>query len=447
MKTRYICLALLASLSTSASAQRVMQVTKTDGSVIEIPVTDVERVSFGEKEAPDAAVVAGLCPDNHHPHKIDMGTAGIWSCCNVGASVPWEYGGYYAWGETAEKTGVYDWSTYVHCDGSSSTCHDIGTDISGTLYDAARANWGAPWRMPTLAECQALVNCTSEWTALNDVNGRKFTGSNGNSIFLPVAGYRADNELRYAGSGGFYWSSALTESSPNRAHDFNFGSGSTHWRNGNRYNGQSVRPVFLEKPVEPDAAVQAGLCPDNRHPHQIDMGTAGIWSCCNVGSSAPWEAGGYYAWGETEEKSVYDWETYQYGYYNYDDDYSHLVNIGSDISGTQYDAATVNWGAPWRMPTLAECQALVNCTPEWTALNDVNGRKFTGSNGNSIFLPAAGYHRTGGLYDAGSYGGYWSSTLHESGPGYAYGLYFSSAGTHWSYGDDRSYGQSVRPVR
>ena len=246
MKTRYICLALLACLSTSASAQRVMQVTKTDGSVIEIPVTDVERVSFGEKEAPDAAVVAGLCPDNHHPHQIDMGTAGIWSCCNVGASVPWEYGGYYAWGETAEKS-VYKWETYQYGyyndDLDYSHLVNIGSDISGTSYDAARANWGTPWRMPTSAECEALVNCPSEWTALNDVNGRKFTGSNGNSIFLPAAGNRWRGELVDAGSGGGYWSSTLIESDPYFAYNLGFYSGDANWSYGARDIGFTVRPV------------------------------------------------------------------------------------------------------------------------------------------------------------------------------------------------------------
>ena len=437
MKTRYICLALLACLSTSASAQRVMKVEKVNGTVIEVSTDSVRRVYF---EEPDAAVEAGFCPDSHHPHQIDMGTAGIWSCCNVGASVPWDAGGYYAWGEKAEKS-EYNWDTYIHCDGSKGTCHDIGTDISGTPYDAATANWGAPWRMPTFAECKALVNCFSEWMTLNGVKGRKFMGSSGNSIFLPAAGHRSQGDTLSAGSGRF-WSSTLAESSSYYAHNLYFYSLRAYWDSVfYRDEGCSVRPVRSVE--EPDAAVQAGLCPDNRHPHMIDLGIEGVkWSCCNIGASAPWEYGSYYAWGETEEKSKYDWSTYVYC----DGSYDTCHGIGTDISGTLYDAATAKWGAPWRMPTLAECKALRDCSFDWTTLNDVSGCKFTGSNGNSIFLPAAGCFWGGDPSYAGDWGLYWSSTLDNSISYDASYLDINSNNVYWHV-NGRDYGQSVRPVR
>ena len=190
-------------------------------------------------------------------------------------------------------------------------------------------------------------------------------------------------------------------------------------------------------------------CPDANHPHLIDMGlpSGTQWACCNVGASAPEGYGNYYAWGETSPKSVYKWDTYQYGYYNYDGDYSHLVNIGSDIAGTSYDAATANWGSPWRMPSLSQIQELLNnCTSTWTTQNGVNGRKFVGPNGGTIFLPAAGSRWDGELYDAGSYGDFWSSTLDESNPDHAYLLDFDSGYADWS-GNGRYGGQSVRPVR
>ena len=192
-------------------------------------------------------------------------------------------------------------------------------------------------------------------------------------------------------------------------------------------------------------------CPDANHPHMIDLGlpSGTKWACCNVGAGTPEGYGNYYAWGETSPKSEYYWETYQWGYYNYNGDFSHLVNIGSDIAGTGYDAATANWGAPWRMPSLMQMQELVNsCTSTWTAQNGVYGRKFVGPNGGAIFLPAAGYRRLGELYHAGSCGYYWSSTLYESGPRLAYGLGFSSYYAYWyDYGDDRYVGYTVRPVR
>ena len=184
------------------------------------------------------------CPDTHHPHEIDLGlpSGTKWACSNVGANKPEEYGGYYAWGETEEKS-YYDWSTYIHCDGSSGTFHDLGSDISGTEYDVAHVKWGGKWCMPTTAEQRELLNnCTSEWTTLNGVNGRKFISKiNGNSIFLPAAGYRWLGGLYYAGEGG-YWSS--TQSPDDSLADYlGFDSGHAYWGSLHRDGGPSVRPV------------------------------------------------------------------------------------------------------------------------------------------------------------------------------------------------------------
>lgn len=183
-------------------------------------------------------------------------------------------------------------------------------------------------------------------------------------------------------------------------------------------------------------------CPNDNHPHLIDLGlpSGTKWACCNVGAKTPEDYGGYYAWGETTTKSEYNWNTYKYGYYNRDNDYSHLVNIGSDIAGTQYDAATVNWGAPWKMPSIEQIQELLNnCTSEFTIQKDVSGRKFTGSNGGTIFIPAAK------INNEGSAGEYWSSTLNVDYPYVSYVLYFNSDQTKW---DDtgRYRGENIRPI-
>ena len=116
------------------------------------------------EEEKDAAVLAGLCPDNNHPHAINLGLGVKWACCNVGASDPWEYGGYYAWGETEEKS-YYDYSTYIHSDGSWDTCHDLGSDIAGSQYDVASVKWGGAWRMPTYEQLTILYE-------LSQVNGQ-----------------------------------------------------------------------------------------------------------------------------------------------------------------------------------------------------------------------------------------------------------------------------------
>ena len=182
-------------------------------------------------------------------------------------------------------------------------------------------------------------------------------------------------------------------------------------------------------------------CSDANHVHAVDLGLSVKWACCNVGASVPEGYGGYYAWGETEEKSDYDWDTYKY--YNNN---TGCINIGSNIGGTQYDVAHVKWGGSWRMPTLDEIKELVNkCSWKWTSLNGVNGQLVTGPNGNSIFLPAAGLRYGTGFDYRGSNGYYWSASLYESYSNGAYGLYFRSGSHLWS-GYSRGYGFTVRPV-
>ena len=186
------------------------------------------------------------------------------------------------------------------------------------------------------------------------------------------------------------------------------------------------------------------LCPDDHHPHVIDLGlpSGTKWCCCNVGASTPEGYGGYYAWGETSEKSAYNWDAY--AYYNKDTGY---VNIGSDIAGTSYDVATVLMGAPWRMPSAELLLEFVNyCSRQWTMLNGVNGILVTGLNGAQIFLPAAGYQWIDDLEGAGSYGYYWSSSLYPSHDGKAYGLYIGPIEWYWSNKASRGCGRSVRAV-
>ena len=188
-------------------------------------------------------------------------------------------------------------------------------------------------------------------------------------------------------------------------------------------------------------------CPDANHPHVIDLGlpSGTKWACCNVGASAPEQYGNYYAWGETKPKDVYGFQSYQYG-----SSKDNLVDIGLDIAGTSYDAATANWGAPWRMPSLDQIVELCeNCSYTWTTQNGVEGGKFTGSNGGTVFIPAAGYRGDSGLHEASTIGMYWSS-INGSGlggdPYYGMHLGVYSGRAH---ADDkgRPNGLSVRPVR
>ena len=179
----------------------------------------------------------------------------------------------------------------------------------------------------------------------------------------------------------------------------------------------------------------------------VDLGLPSgiLWASMNVGATKPEEYGDYFAWGETEPKAVYNVKFNKYcTKSNYWDGTGPMDN--KTVLDLEDDVAHVNWGGSWRMPTEAEQDELRNnCTWTWTSQNGVKGRKVTGPNGNSIFLPAAGYRGDADLYDVGSVGDYWSSSLNAASPYRAWCVYFGSGGVY-RIGDERYYGLSVRPV-
>ena len=185
----------------------------------------------------------------------------------------------------------------------------------------------------------------------------------------------------------------------------------------------------------------------------VDLGLSVKWATCNVGATKPEEYGGYYAWGETEEKEDYSWETYKWcnGSYNtmtkYCTDSSYGTVDNKSVLDPEDDVAHVKWGGSWRMPTYDEQDELrTSCTWTWTTQNGVSGYKVTSkTNGNSIFLPAAGRRNGSNLYNSGSYGNSWSSSLYDYSSRNAYYLYFYSGYYFWR-NDYRCNGFSVRPV-
>jgi len=202
-----------------------------------------------------------------------------------------------------------------------------------------------------------------------------------------------------------------------------------------------------------------GNAPSSYHEY-VDLGlpSGTLWATMNIGANAPEEYGDYFAWGETEPKDYYDWGTYKWcmgssditltKYCTYSSwGYNGFVDNKTELD-PEDDAATVNWGPEWRMPSEDQIQELLdNCTTEWTTLNGVVGRLFTSNiNGASLFLPAAGCRWGSSLYDAGAGGYFWSRALSS---GYSYNacyLYFDSGIVRW---DDyvRNGGQGVRAVR
>ena len=184
--------------------------------------------------------------DTHEYVDLGLPSGTLWATCNVGANSPEEYGDYFAWGEIQPKD-VYNWDTYQYYDGSNVTQY-TGSDGLITLLsedDAATANWGDEWRMPTDEEWEELKNnTTSTWTTRNGKKGYLFTSKkNGQSLFLPAAGYRWGGYLNYVGSYGYYWSSSLYMGPPYYAWYLYFYSGYYDMGSYSRYYGQSVRAV------------------------------------------------------------------------------------------------------------------------------------------------------------------------------------------------------------
>ena len=492
---------------------------------------------------------------------VDLGlpSGTLWATMNVGASALEECGDYFAWGETTKKKN-YRWSTYKYgkeddhltkyC-GNGHYGHEGFTDALTSLEaadDAATANWGSKWRMPTIDEWQELIdNCAWMWTTIDGRYGNiKVCGCkvesliNGNSIFLPVVGVR-EGYMAYNGLWGYYWSSSLYASLPDQAQNLRFGSVYPETDSSYRDNGLFVRPVVegttkLEKTRRAravigdvtvyqnsddsielsnapytdtkeglrDLASKVGLQIDSRctikelgetlidyvknrqksmakeafekfangvsknnasigetiEREYVDLGlpSGTLWATMNVGASAPEEYGDYFAWGETtmiKSGIVYKYakgKNIDYNLTKYCSD-GNYGNEGFTDALTSLeaadDAATVNWGAKWRTPTIDEWQELIdNCIWTRIMLNGIYGYEVKAANGNFIFLPAAGeFNRKGCLNLMAMSGSYWSNSLGTDRPDFAMEFsFYCYTDEHCTDYGCRENGHSVRPV-
>ena len=220
-----------------------------------------------------------------------------------------------------------------------------------------------------------------------------------------------------------------------------------------KYKGEAVITVTADdgSGITAECAVSVVIAV----PETVDMGLSVKWASFNLGASKPEEYGDYYAWGETEPKEKYSWSTYKFGTrsigpfskYNTKSSYGSIDD--KTVLEPEDDVAHVKLGGNWRMPTDEEWTELrTKCTWTWvTSYNrtGINGRLVTATNGNSIFLPAAGRRYDSDLNYAGSYGGYWSSSLNTDYPYDARNVYFYYDNVYRYY-YNRFYGLSVRPV-
>lgn len=359
------------------------------------------------------------------PEPVDLGLSVKWASANLGASDQDEPGAFFAWGETKPKAGYYSGQNYKFGQYSNQmTKYNMGADYffignypqpdyKETLDaedDAAAVLLGDGWRMPTADELWELKNkCT--WTRVQDTISKdkngfleiKFKGyiitSNvpgyeGRSIFLPAAGRMSDYYYPSCvdtmwNAEAFYWTSTMEQ-----------GIGNT-----NRFSGCNIRPVKEETATAERVKLEPEPIKPLKHNAQVDLGLSVLWADCNVGAENPWERGARIAWGETTEKTYYSLYNYKHTKAFFDSrkwwysKYTEDINLDNNpyIDGKMHldledDAAHVNWGGKWRMPTKEECIELFEkCEWKETTVNGIKGYRITskvrGYTSNSIFLP------------------------------------------------------------
>ena len=496
---------------------------------------------------------------------VDLGLSVDWASFNMGASAPEDNGGFYAWGETDEKT-AYLWSSYKwsgndnksltkYCYNSAYGRVDNKTQLDPE-DDIAHVKWGGNWRMPTDAELMELLDkCSWSTVTLNGVKGCRVTGPSGNSIFLPFTGVQCEIEegrTSHANIGKevSYRSSTLTSdlisnSTPDNAFAIHIYSDRQYYSDTPRYYGMPVRAVHEKQTGKPSLSVtpssldfervevgktasltvsvtNTGTADTIIHlsisqdftlsssssvvlgvgksttvtvafspaqvvsytgsllikyeggdpinvslfgkgeepasgggPDPVDLGLSVKWAPYNVGASTPEDYGDYFAWGETSPKDSYTWGTYKWctngnreKLTKYNADSSHYGTLDNKSTlELEDDAAHVNWGGKWRMPTSAEMEDLVvNSTWEWVVVGNRKVLKVTSKkNGNSIIMPAGGSMYENRVYKPDVYGKYWTSSLGTDLPYNARYLDFYSS-VFYQFYDTRFFGFLVRPV-
>lgn len=394
----------------------------------------------------------------------------LWATCNVGATKPEGYGDYFAWGETKPKYvySRYDYKWYKVIDSHFEevtkyciNCRKGIKDYKSILElsdDAANVNWGGDWCMPTRENLSELnTECTWDWTKKNGVEGYTVTGPNGNSIFLPVK------------ESGKYWSSSHNMGFEDHADYIHVSSSIVKVLFDNCFDGLSVRPVLRvgftydiifdsnggEGTMPPIAINHAEVLtiPENTFTRSgyefigwgtkadgtgtryedegkisvgdnitlyaqwyknetditheyVDLGlpSGTVWATMNIGAQSPEDAGYFFAWGENKPKANYDNKTYKLDKSSYFNQTKDVDKKG--VLKLEDDAAHVNWGGNWRMPSKEECEELISeCIWTKTTQNGVTGYKIISKiNGKSFFLPL-----WNGAYDqmhAKNHGGY-----------------------------------------
>ena len=371
---------------------------------------------------------------------IDLGLSVKWSPWNFGALKVEDYGGHYGWGDPVGENHSIIASEYGP--------RKVNGTICGTEYDIAHVNWGDGWRLPTKAEVEELfVKCKKTYAPNyhgSGVNGYIYEGPNGETIFMPYAGYRDGETYIWKDSYNTLcmWTGNTNElAKPWSAYerggiDYSFGALR------DSYYGMSIRPVkdkdpSEEPPVEPDDEDAAA----DKNPIDLGLPSGNLWSNYNLGAKNKSQIGTYYRWGEAEVPS--NDATYYFTDYQYSDKEetsatgvvhrTYKTERGFYIEGTEYDAAHVAWKSSWQVPTESDCEELIdNCNVELVVENGVEYYKFTSKiNKKTLYFPIGGHKaddKTLGISNKMS--SYWTATLYDL-----------VVGTH---ADDRDWANALR---
>ena len=504
MKKLFTLFTIVTLFASATMAQVKLYVHQNDGSYTEFIAATVDSITFSEQ-------IPGTITNNGYQW-VDMGLPSglLWATCNLGANKPTDFGDYFAYGETETKES-YTPKTYKWYEGTNSFyIMKYGVlsipDESGFIQtlleledDAAYVKLGGNWRMPTIEEFEELLDSRYTNSCLinkNNVKGYLIVSKkNGNTIFLPAAGYKDANDVRFLGEEFYYFTSSLTDEEMSDVKGIGESDGRLEKFFYDRTIGGTIRPVLaktLDYTISFNANGAKGEMTDvdakyaqtitlptctftkeeevfkgwNTEPNgtgtsykenqvltitedltlyaiwrskqgYVDLGLPSglLWASCNIGAENPEEFGDYFAWGEVEPKERYERDNYvgnATGKYNINQ-YMELVD----------DAARHNLGGNWRIPLPEEMDELVNkCTWTWTTLNNVNGYEVKGPNGNTIFLPAAGefYSKPYSQGEGAVYRG-----NHKRGQ--TFNLHFGEERVHTMVEMHEYSGFTIRPVR
>lgn len=393
---------------------------------------------------------------------VDLGLSVEWAPWNVGESSEWGNTHLYGWGDADGENYSTDGNLYAVglYTGATSIC---GND----KYDIAAKQWGNGWRMPTFAEIKELYTSSAITITKEIVNGDigyRFTNNQTNaSILLPACGARYGNNVMQS-SDFYYWTGEGSYNSVDgwKARVARPLSNTIESQQYPKFWGMAVRPVRTKNgsggsnPGGGSSDSQATAVAGNYVNLGLSDGT--LWADRNVGASRETDYGDYFAWAETEPRTT-NFDAAHYKYYNSSTNtYEKTGTDAYDINGEwlicgneNYDAAAKLWKGSWRMPTDYQITCLVNeCNWEWKTnyrSSGHNGYLVTGPNGNSIFLPAAGFMSGDSFSLDGEEAYYWSGALNTQQTSFmrAFAINFSST-SHARVFTSRVGGRSIRPV-